>query len=242
MMAATATDGQSDALPAAPLCSKLRHRDTLCVAVRRDDEQGVHTVTSTTNGGIASRDPWHARKCGVEEGEPLSDRRPPQLPHALRDHRVRSRMRTLAPRHLRNGRRRGHPRADDGRPPTPSELPRLPSNPRHPPRLTAPLGAILPVPLALATLEAGYDVSNSLMRLYEMVVAGIDERYTPASQIQAVIETTTAGKAAAIAGAATAVAGGGYATIERSIPSVGRPPAKVQQSIEQGPAVGHEGA
>ena len=104
---------------------------------------------------------------------------------------------------------------------------------------SAPLGAILPVPLALATLEAGDHVSNSLMRLYEMVVAGFHERAAPSLvKVQAVIETTTAGKAAAIAGAAAAVAGGGYATIERSIPSIGRPPAKVQQSLEQGPAAG----
>ena len=82
-----------------------------------------------------------------------------------------------------------------------------------------PLAAILPVPLAVATAtpDAGDHVSNVLMRIYEMVAGGIHDRAASSLlKAQAVIETSAAGKAAAIAGAAAAVAGGGYATVERT--------------------------
>jgi RNA polymerase sigma factor (sigma-70 family) len=83
-----------------------------------------------------------------------------------------------------------------------------------------PLAAILPIPLAIATAapDAGEQVSSLLTRIYEMVAGGLHDRAaTSFTKIQAVVETTAAGKAAAIAGAAAAVAGGGYATMEKTV-------------------------
>jgi RNA polymerase sigma factor (sigma-70 family) len=83
---------------------------------------------------------------------------------------------------------------------------------------SAPLAAVLPVPLAVVTADAGDQVSNFLTRVYELVAGGLHDRAaTSFTKVQAVVETTAAGKAAAIAGAAAAVAGGGYATVERSL-------------------------
>lgn len=79
------------------------------------------------------------------------------------------------------------------------------------------LTAVLPVPLAIVSADAGDHISNLLTRVYEMVAGGIHDRaLTSFTKVQAVVETTAAGKAAAIAGAAAAVAGGGYATVERA--------------------------
>jgi RNA polymerase sigma factor (sigma-70 family) len=83
---------------------------------------------------------------------------------------------------------------------------------------SAPLAAILPVPLAVVTGSTGEHVTNLLTRIYEMVAGGLHDRAaTSITKVQAVVETTAAGKAAAIAGAAAAVASGGYATVERSL-------------------------
>jgi RNA polymerase sigma factor (sigma-70 family) len=83
---------------------------------------------------------------------------------------------------------------------------------------SAPLSAILPIPLAVVTANAGDQVTSLLTRLYEMIAGGLHDRaVTSLTKVQAVVETTAAGKAAAIAGAAAAVAGGGYATVERSM-------------------------
>jgi RNA polymerase sigma factor (sigma-70 family) len=83
---------------------------------------------------------------------------------------------------------------------------------------SAPLAAILPVPLAVITTGTGDHVTNLLTRIYEMVAGGLHDRAaTSITKVQAVVETTAAGKAAAIAGAAAAVASGGYATVERSM-------------------------
>ena len=91
-----------------------------------------------------------------------------------------------------------------------------------------PLAAVLPVPLALTATDAGDHISNVLARLYEMIAGGLHDRAAMSMmKIQAVAETTMAGKTAAIAGAAAAVAGGGYATVERSI--VERP--KVEERV-----------
>ena len=100
-----------------------------------------------------------------------------------------------------------------------------------------PLAAILPIPLVAisATADAGDHVSNVLMRLYEMVAGGIHDRAaTSVLKAQAIIETSAAGKAAAIAGAAAAVAGGGYATVERTagVRQAERP-VKVQRAINR---------
>jgi RNA polymerase sigma factor (sigma-70 family) len=83
---------------------------------------------------------------------------------------------------------------------------------------SAPLAAVLPIPLAVVTVDAGDHVSNFLTRIYELIAGGLHDRAaTSFTKVQAVVETTAAGKAAAIAGAAAAVAGGGYATVERSL-------------------------
>ena len=81
-----------------------------------------------------------------------------------------------------------------------------------------PLGAVLPIPLAVgATTGAADQVANFFTRAYEMVVGGLHDRaITSFTKVQSVVEATAAGKTAAIAGAAAAVAGGGYATVERS--------------------------
>jgi RNA polymerase sigma factor (sigma-70 family) len=83
---------------------------------------------------------------------------------------------------------------------------------------SAPLAAVLPVPLAVVTAHTGDQVASLLTRLYEMIAGGLHDRAaTSLTKVQAVVETTAAGKAAAIAGAAAAVASGGYATVERSM-------------------------
>ena len=83
---------------------------------------------------------------------------------------------------------------------------------------SAPLAALLPVPLAVVTANTGDQVTSLLTRLYEMIAGGLHDRAaTSLTKVQAVVETTAAGKAAAIAGAAAAVASGGYATVERSM-------------------------
>jgi RNA polymerase sigma factor (sigma-70 family) len=77
---------------------------------------------------------------------------------------------------------------------------------------SAPLAAVLPVPLAVVAANTADQVTSLLTRLYEMIAGGLHDRAaTSLTKIQAVVETTAAGKAAAIAGAAAAVASGGYA-------------------------------
>jgi hypothetical protein len=83
---------------------------------------------------------------------------------------------------------------------------------------SAPLAAVMPIPLIAATADSAEHVSNLLMRIYEVLVGGLHDRAaTSITKVQAVVEATTAGKAAAIAGAAAAVASGSYATVERSV-------------------------
>jgi RNA polymerase sigma factor (sigma-70 family) len=83
---------------------------------------------------------------------------------------------------------------------------------------SAPLAAVMPIPLLAATTDSAEHVSNLLTRIYEMVVGGLHDRAaTSITKVQAVVEATAAGKAAAIAGAAAAVASGSYATVERSV-------------------------
>jgi RNA polymerase sigma factor (sigma-70 family) len=84
---------------------------------------------------------------------------------------------------------------------------------------SAPLAAIMPIPLiATTTTDGAEHVSNLLTRIYEMVAGGLHDRAaTSVTKVQALVETTAAGKAAAIAGAAAAVASGSYATVERGV-------------------------
>jgi RNA polymerase sigma factor (sigma-70 family) len=82
-----------------------------------------------------------------------------------------------------------------------------------------PLAAIMPIPLlATTTADSAERVSNLLTRVYEMVAGGLHDRAaTSVTKVQSLVETTAAGKAAAIAGAAAAVASGSYATVERGM-------------------------
>jgi RNA polymerase sigma factor (sigma-70 family) len=93
---------------------------------------------------------------------------------------------------------------------------------------SASLEAIMPIPLvATTTSDSAEHVSNLLTRVYEMVAGGLHDRAaTSITKVQALVETTATGKAAAIAGAAAAVASGSYATVERSVDR-GRPERRV---------------
>lgn len=84
---------------------------------------------------------------------------------------------------------------------------------------SAPLSAVLPVPLAaVANSGGGEQISNLFMRLYEAIAGGLHERAVhSATKAQAAIEAATSGKVAAVAASAAAVAGGGYATVERTV-------------------------
>ncbi|MFP5362883.1 MAG: sigma-70 family RNA polymerase sigma factor [Thermoleophilia bacterium] len=81
-----------------------------------------------------------------------------------------------------------------------------------------PLAAVLPIPLAAVATDGAEHVSSLVTRVFEMIAGGLHDRAaTSMMKVQAVAETTAAGKAAAIAGAAAAVAGGGYATVDRTM-------------------------
>jgi RNA polymerase sigma factor (sigma-70 family) len=83
---------------------------------------------------------------------------------------------------------------------------------------SAPLSAVLPIPLAVAATDGGEQISNLFMRVYEAIVGGLHERAVhSATKAQAAIEAATAGKVAAVAASAAAVAGGGYATVEQTV-------------------------
>jgi hypothetical protein len=96
---------------------------------------------------------------------------------------------------------------------------------------SAPLSAILPIPLAVTATDNSEHLSNLFMRAYEAIAGGVHERAVHSvTKAQAAIEAAAAGKVAAVAASAAAVAGGGYATVERSVhhPSLNRP-AKAAQ-------------
>jgi RNA polymerase sigma factor (sigma-70 family) len=83
---------------------------------------------------------------------------------------------------------------------------------------SAPLSAVLPVPLAAVANGGGEQISNLFMRAYEAIAGGLHERAIhSATKAQAAIEAAAAGKVAAVAASAAAVAGGGYATVERTV-------------------------
>jgi hypothetical protein len=92
---------------------------------------------------------------------------------------------------------------------------------------SAPIAAVLPVPLVLAAGGGLDTVTTLLMRAYEAVAGGLHERAIgSATKVQAAIEASAAGKVAAVAASAAAVAGGGYATVEHVAPRAHRPPAQ----------------
>jgi RNA polymerase sigma factor (sigma-70 family) len=83
---------------------------------------------------------------------------------------------------------------------------------------SAPLSAVLPVPLAVTAAAGSEHLSNLFMRTYEAIAGGVHERAVHSvTKAQAAIEAAAAGKVAAVAASAAAVAGGGYATVERTV-------------------------
>jgi RNA polymerase sigma factor (sigma-70 family) len=88
---------------------------------------------------------------------------------------------------------------------------------------SAPLSAVLPIPLATVATGGGEQISNLFMRAYEAIAGGLHERAVHSvTKAQAAIEAAAAGKVAAVAASAAAVAGGGYATVERTVERTAR--------------------
>ncbi len=83
---------------------------------------------------------------------------------------------------------------------------------------SAPLAAVLPIPLVGVAAGGAEHLSNLFMRAYEAIAGGVHERAIHSvTKAQAAIEAAAAGKVAAVAASAAAVAGGGYATVERTV-------------------------
>jgi len=83
---------------------------------------------------------------------------------------------------------------------------------------SAPLSALLPVPLSAAGAGTGDHVWQLVMRVYEAAAGGLHERAVNSlTRTQALVEATAGGKVAAVAASAAAVAGGGYASVEQVI-------------------------
>jgi hypothetical protein len=83
---------------------------------------------------------------------------------------------------------------------------------------SAPLSAVLPIPLAVAANGGTEHISNLFIRAYEAIAGGVHERAVHSvTKAQAAMEAAAAGKVAAVAASAAAVAGGGYATVERTV-------------------------
>jgi RNA polymerase sigma factor (sigma-70 family) len=101
---------------------------------------------------------------------------------------------------------------------------------------SAPLSAVLPIPLAAVATGNSEHLSNLFMRAYEAISGGLHERAVHSvTKAQAAIEAAAAGKVAAVAASAAAVAGGGYATVERTVrheraPSISRQQVAQRQS------------
>lgn len=109
-----------------------------------------------------------------------------------------------------------------------------------------PLTAVLPLPLAAVAVSSGEPVSNLVLRMYEAIAGGLHERAAySVTKAQVLLETSAAGKVAAVAASAAAVAGGGYVSVEQSADSLarterGRPnvhqkaPARTRTAVELG--------
>jgi RNA polymerase sigma factor (sigma-70 family) len=96
---------------------------------------------------------------------------------------------------------------------------------------SAPLSAVLPVPLVVVATGTSEHLSNLVLRAYEAVSGGLHERAVHSvTKAQAALEAAAAGKVAAVAASAAAVAGGGYATVERT---VGQEPPGVRHTTAQ---------
>jgi len=84
-----------------------------------------------------------------------------------------------------------------------------------------PLAALLPVPLAGAIVTGEDPLTHFITRVYETIVGGVHERAIHSfTKAQTAVEAASAGKLAAVAASAAAVATGGYATVERTVPTV----------------------
>lgn len=100
---------------------------------------------------------------------------------------------------------------------------------------SAPLSALLPVPLAAVTPGGGEQLSNIFTRAYEMIAGGVQDRAVHSvTKAQAALEAATGGKVAAMAASAAAAAGGGYATVERAVTQ--RQAERPQKAARQDPA------
>jgi len=87
-----------------------------------------------------------------------------------------------------------------------------------------PLAAVFPLPVAAAALSSTEPASNAFLRLYETVATGLHDRAAySVSKAQALLEASAAGKVTAVAASAAAVAGGGYASVERSVSGLAVP-------------------
>ena len=103
---------------------------------------------------------------------------------------------------------------------------------------SAPLSAVLPIPLAVSASGGPEHLSNLFMRAYEAIAGGVHERAVySVTKAQAAMEAAAAGKVAAVAASAAAVAGGGYATVERTVRHERAPrPAKTARHEARHPA------
>ena len=83
---------------------------------------------------------------------------------------------------------------------------------------SAPLSAVLPVPLAAIASGDGEQISTMFMRVYEAIAGGFHERAVHSfTKAQSALEAAASGKMAAVAASAAAAAGGGYVTVERTV-------------------------
>ena len=75
--------------------------------------------------------------------------------------------------------------------------------------------------------------SNAFLRLYETVATGLHDRAAySVSKAQALLEASAAGKVTAVAASAAAVAGGGYASVERSVSGLAAESARPKMQRE----------
>lgn len=105
---------------------------------------------------------------------------------------------------------------------------------------SAPLSAVLPVPLGAVAAGDGEQLTNLFMRAYEAIVGGFHERAVHSmTKAQMAFETAASGKVAAVAASAAAAAGGGYATVEKRVTGEhgdrGRETAKHEPSTQRKP-------
>lgn len=83
---------------------------------------------------------------------------------------------------------------------------------------SAPLSAVLAVPLGTVAAADGEQITSVFMRAYETIAGGFHERAVHSfTKAQTAIETAASGKVAAVAASAAAAAGSGYATVEKTV-------------------------